>query len=828
MDSTTDGPWGEAQDGLPGVYQSASGYISIHVIIDDGSPGVIPGDVVSSALAPPNTLELDHFTVFEDTVQFVTQDEEALVLHVSAPELRDAVVYFYRPDQTLVRALPLNALNPGWVCGRYRFRGDLKKMVARLARLEGHSRSAPCLKRNKPTLWEVSGWRGPVVCAPLGLVERLLRWRHELSTPPEVAVPDAEAVEVLTQPYPQDVAQVLVVKAQAERKVTYRLGGAHLVLSYLERLGLAEVVNRYCRREGELSEGTVFVVLVINRLLFPLPLRHVGEWAGKVGLDLLLGMPDVGPLNPYRLADTLAAVSAHWEAIATDVTLNAVERFGLQVETIHYDLTSVFFHGAYKQSEMVDFGYSRDHRPGKPQVVIALNTTADGEVPLPGGCGVHNGKTTDVDTAVENMQRLQATFRRTDLLVTGDRAMQSAENMLTIARAHGRYLGPLKLTDTQKALIARIPAAAFKPLPESDQAGRLCRAVFRRFWFTVKEPLSEAARERRRKRRRRGRPPQNREVRFWVRAAVILDEAKRRRDAARRKRLIETYETELDYCIAHLNKGQYYGDPKWVAEHLQALEEQYQAVRACVCYIFEQRDGQMTLSYRRDELAIVQASRLDGKWVLVSNCPPAPGQSQQDYVDWMLCTYKAHAGVERRMRNLKSDLPIRPLYVHRDDHITGLCFASLLALTVHALIERDCKHSAELVAADLASTQKVVWLWWGYSVTGIQVVSGYEVLWPDTLTAAQRLTLQALDMPDPGTRVPEVRWVAEEPTEGARGCFCLSICSRPWPDPGQPGEARTLVDGSHSHASSVLSVTASACGRLQRRPARASFMLCRI
>ena len=91
---------------------------------------------------------------------------------------------------------------------------------------------------------------------------------------------------------------------------------------------------------------------------------------------------------------------------------------------------------------------------------------------MPGGCGVHNGKTTDVDTAVENMQRLQATFRRTDLLVTGDRAMQSAENMLTIARAHGRYLGPLKLTDTQKALIARIPEAAFKPLPYSHQAGR--------------------------------------------------------------------------------------------------------------------------------------------------------------------------------------------------------------------------------------------------------------------------------------------------------------------------------------------------------------------
>lgn len=827
MDSTTDSPWGEAQAGLPGVYRSASSHISIHVIIDDGGPGVIPGDVAPSALAPPNALKLDHFTVFEDTVQFVNQAEEVLVLHVSAPELQGTVVYFYRPNQSLMCALPLSTLNPSWVCGHYRIPGDLKKMAERLARLTAHSRPAPRPKRSKPTLWELSGWQAPVVCAPLGLVERLLRWRHDLPPSPEVAVPDEEMVERFTQPYPQDVAQVLVVKEQAAGKVTYSLGGVHLVLSYLERLGLAEVVDRYCQRAGELSDGTLFVVLVINRLLFPLPLCHVGEWAGKVGLDLLLGLPDVGLLNQYRLADTLAAVAAHWGAIATDVTLNAVARFGLRVEAIHYDLTSVFFHGAYTESEMVDFGYSRDHRPDKPQVVIALNTTADGEVPLPGGCGVHNGKTTDVDTAVENMQRLQATFRRTDLLVTGDRAMQSAENMLTIARAHGRYLGPLKLTDTQKALIARIPEAAFKPLPYSNQAGRLYRAVFRRFWFKVKEPLSEAARERLRK-RRRGRPPQNREVRFWVRAAVILDEAKRKRDAARRKRLIEAYETELDYCIAHLNKGRFYGDSKWVAEHLQALEKQYQAVSAGVRYTFGQHDGQMTLSYRRDEQAMAQAARLDGKWVLVSNCPPAPGQPQHDYLDWMLRTYKAHAGVERRMRNLKSDLPIRPLYVHRDDHITGLCLASLLALTVHALIERDCKHSVELVAADLASTQKVVWAWWGYSVSGIQVVSDYEVLWPDTLTETQKLILQALDIPDPGTRVPEVRWRAEAPIEGALPGACLLFCFHPRPIPGQFGAARTRIADRHSHASSILSVTASVCGRFQRRPASVNFMLCRI
>jgi transposase len=776
MEHSTPHPyWGQAAEGLPGVYRAAHGHISIHVIIDDHGSEIIPTAIAPEELAPANVLPLDHFTVFEDTVKFVSQTDGALVVHASAPEMQSAVVYFYRRNGTLQCALPLSIFNPGWVCGCYRFRGDLKKMDERLVRLQAHARPAPRQRgRTKPTLWQVSDWQSPMVYAPLALVERLLDWRHELSTQPQVLVAkQPEQVKRLNAVYPPDVAQVLAVKEQGAQKVTYTLGGIPLLLAYLERLGLAGVVDRYCGRVGEISEGTVFVVIVLNRLLFPLPLHHVGEWAGKVGLPLLLGIPDAGWLNYDRLVDTLAAVSACWEEIAADVTLNAVERFGLRVATIHYDLTSVFFHGAYQESEMVDLGYSRDHRPDKPQVVLALSTTADGEVPLPGACGVHQGNTQDVDTPVEHMRRLQATFRRTGLLVTGDRAMQSAENMLLISRAHGRFLGPLKLTDTQKSTIASIPEREFQWLRYSQQAGRTYRAVFRRFWFKVKEEIAPTAR---RRRRRRGRLPRYRQVRFWVRAAVLLDEDKRQRDAAQRERKIQEYESELDFCIAHLNKGRYYGDPKWVAEHLRSLEEQYKAVSGCVHYRFAQQEGQMTLTYWRDEQAMARAARLDGKWLLVSNQPLAPGQSQQAYMDWMLRTYKAHAAVERRMRNLKSDLPIRPLYVHRDDHITGLCFASLLALTVYALLERDCKRSAELVAADLDSARKVLWVWWGYSVTGVEMPSGNEVLWEDTLTKQQRLILTALGIPDPGTRLPDARQATERPVEASTFCLCSMIC----------------------------------------------------
>jgi len=47
----------------------------------------------------------------------------------------------------------------------------------------------------------------------------------------------------------------------------------------------------------------------------------------------------------------------------------------------------------------------------------------------------------------------------------------------------------------------------------------------------------------------------------------------------------------------------------------------------------------MSLTYERQPERIAQAARLDGKWVLVSNQPLCPGQSQVDYMDWMLGVY---------------------------------------------------------------------------------------------------------------------------------------------------------------------------------------------
>ncbi len=85
----------------------------------------------------------------------------------------------------------------------------------------------------------------------------------------------------------------------------------------------------------------------LNRMLSSCALRNVAAWVEQTGLHLLLGVADPQKFNYDRLVDALLAVNPHWPKIAAQITLRAVEAFGLKVETVHYDLTSILFFGDY-------------------------------------------------------------------------------------------------------------------------------------------------------------------------------------------------------------------------------------------------------------------------------------------------------------------------------------------------------------------------------------------------------------------------------------------------------------------------------------------------
>jgi len=246
-----------------------------------------------------------------------------------------------------------------------------------------------------------------------------------------------------------------------------------------------------------------------------------------------------------------------------------------------------------------------------------------------------------------------------------------------------------------------------------------------------------------------------------MRAVIILDPQRQEADVQSRQKRIQLYQTQLDWVRNHLNKGKHYGDPDWVAGKLSDLAVQFKDVRDFVKVTFNRKKDTMTLSYQLRPDKIDWAAKLDGRWMLVTNQPPEDDQSTLDYLDWMVSVYKNHRHIERRMRNLKSDLPIRPLYAHRDEVIIPLCFVCVLTLMVYTLIERDCQANPALVKAGLTTTDQLLATLGGHCLTVFYTPSGYQVFWFDTPTDTQNLIWAQFGLANLGDSAPIVRLIGQ-------------------------------------------------------------------
>jgi hypothetical protein len=90
-----------------------------------------------------------------------------------------------------------------------------------------------------------------------------------------------------------------------------------------------------------------------------------------------------------------------------------------------YDITSSYLEGEYAESEITNFGYSRDGKRGHQQIVIGLITNADG---CPVAIEVFPGNTQDASTVEGKIKELKTTYGLKDLVFVGDRGMITQSN----------------------------------------------------------------------------------------------------------------------------------------------------------------------------------------------------------------------------------------------------------------------------------------------------------------------------------------------------------------------------------------------------------------
>lgn len=442
----------------------------------------------------------------------------------------------------------------------------------------------------------------------------------------------------------------------------YKIGAIPVLYALLETLEVRRIINRYCPTRGDVDHGAVALVLIINRLMFPLPLYQVADWVGQTVLTAVLGVP-AAKFNDDRLERTLDALAPHLEAIWIDIVTVALRKTNVDLAVIFYDLTAFAVHGRYADSKLIDFGFAHNTPNNKRKFKLSLNTLADGN--LPGLYRLWSGRTADQATVQSNMQNLVQWLKShgqplDQTLIVGDRAMLNAEIAVTYDQVGLRHLTGLKVQQKEhRALLKVWNDEQFEKCPivsgtDPQYWGRGCAVTFTHEGRTVTH---------------KG---------LVVMAGPLRDQLR-----LTRKTQLQELDKELDQVRNDI------GQPR--LRTLKAVKRRVNArLRASKVdhlmdvTVYETPTGQVNMIWQVNQSRLAQEERLDGRYLLVTN-------------DWnlshqeMFRLYREKDGGEKRFLISKSDLKVTPIYLHKDARIAAMLMLNMVALLAYSILERQTR-----------------------------------------------------------------------------------------------------------------------------------------
>lgn len=445
------------------------------------------------------------------------------------------------------------------------------------------------------------------------------------------------------------------------------VGALLLAWEFLRELDVVGVVDRSLPRSPRsvLSVGEVVAGLICSRLCSPSPLYDVAGWASGAAVHELLGIP-AALLNDDRLGRALETFAVHSERVRGALAARAIDRFGLDVGRLHVDLTTLRVAGAYEDSALVAKGWGTD-RHVRRQVRALQAATADGVSvywrPDPGNAS-------ELSLVGQSLERLAKLTGPAGVLVC-DAACGHPKTLAQIHDAGLRFVVPLRAssgfaekfrTEIGHEALAplRYAAAREKRLPAGQRTRY--RGCVREWTLTCPENGRQLP----------------------VRVAWIHSSQEGREVAAARERALCKAEGELER-VKHGLGGRYYPTPAHVQKRVTQIIgpniERLLIVRTGT------RNGTPTITWHRDHDQIAHAASTDGIYPLATNQPGRLTAVQ------VLRQYKDQQIVERRHRDAKHTLKVRPIFLHNDDRIHALISIVGLALLIFGLIETQTRQA---------------------------------------------------------------------------------------------------------------------------------------
>lgn len=495
-------------------------------------------------------------------------------------------------------------------------------------------------------------------------------------------------------------------------------------------------------------------------------LSYVESWATD-HLSTLQGLlPEAVSVSDFtddRLGDILRYLSddTDWQAIETEVGQQIIQVYQLPQDRVYTDSTSVSVYHNSEDNPLLAHGHSKDHRPDLPQFKVMLSSLAPFGLPL---ATLHvAGNQADDGLYTPVIEQSRQVLGRSGLLYIGDSKMEALHTRANLVAGNDFYLMPLSskhaallhellqpILDQTQALTdiylqpeesdkKRLPVRAYETVrPQEAQVGETTLTWMERVMVVYSPAYAASTRQGLMKRLRRAEeelrtltPLPGRGQRQWSELDPLVSVA---------EAILKRYRVQGLFTISY--------ERQETQRHIRKHKERPARTETSVRY---------QIQVDPDDLAIEQVQETLGWRLYVTNCP-----SEQLPVTEAVRAYRQAPVFEHNFSRLKNhSLGLRPLYLHRHEHIVGLVRLLSLALRILTLVEfvvqRELQEqNATLIglyegnpnrATDRPTTERLLRAFQPITLTQISL-AGQRVLHLTPLTPLQTRILALIGLPE--------------------------------------------------------------------------------
>src|SRR5690554_1141287 len=320
----------------------------------------------------------------------------------------------------------------------------------------------------------------------------------------------------------------------------------------------------------------------------------------------------------------------------------AVDKYKQNKKELYYDITSSYFEG--NKCIIAEFGYSRDKRKDKEQIIIGLVTTANG---FPIKCNIYPGNRPDKTTVVEVVEQLKKEYPIDEVVFVGDRGMLTAKNLKVIEELEQKYVMAIPRAWSKKYL-KNIEIKA-------DEMDKIDDELYAKF-ITSSD---------------------NRQ-----RFLLCLNINKKTDDNNYRQNCLDKIKEELDRLIDGIGKNRNIKSKDDAMKKAGAITKLNNTGKYFIINSIDSDINPLgfTLTYHLKKDKLESDRRLDGTFLIQTN---EDNYSKKKLLD----VYKNLSKVENAFKIIKNDLDIRPMFHRKESRVKGHVYICVISYFLMIAIE---------------------------------------------------------------------------------------------------------------------------------------------